>query len=89
LKLNDHPNLQLYKVDEKERQYRVWQRDPMAILIDNKKKVEQKLDYIHLNPLQEKWNLVSSPEHYQWSSAKFYESENEGVDLLTHYMDRF
>lgn len=53
-----HPNvLQYFKVDEKERFYRVWQRDPLAILMDSREKLEQKLDYIHLNPLNERWNL--------------------------------
>lgn len=89
MKLNDHSNLQLYKVDEKERQYRVWQRDPMAILLDDRKKLERTLDYIHLNPLQKKWNLVSRPEDYQYSSAKFYESGEDEFNFLTHYMERF
>ena len=46
-------------------------RDALAIELDSREKVEQKIDYIHLNPLQEHWNLVKYPEEYNWSSAKF------------------
>lgn len=67
---HNHPEmLPHFRVDELEREYRVWQKDPLAVLMDSKKKVEQKLDYIHNNPLQEKWNLVQFPEDYEWSSA--------------------
>ena len=78
-----------FKVDEKERKFRVWQRDPLAILMDGKLKLEQKIDYIHFNPLQEMWNLADSPENYRWSSAKFYETGEDEFGVLTHYMDRF
>jgi hypothetical protein len=30
-----------FKIEEKERKYRVWQRDPLAVLMDNKIKLEQ------------------------------------------------
>ncbi|MCE7039743.1 transposase [Dyadobacter sp. CY312] len=89
LKIN-HPNvLPHFKVDEKERQYRIWQRDPLAILMDTKLKVEQKINYIHNNPLHERWNLASRPEEYPWSSAEFYESGKDEFGILTHYGERF
>lgn len=72
-----------------ERNHRFWIRDPLAVLMNSKAKFEQKLNYIHLNPLQPKWNLVKQPEHYKWSSAKFYECGIDEFGILTHYMDRF
>ena len=85
-----HPQvLPYFKVDEKERMFRFWQRDPLAILMDSREKFEQKLDYIHLNPLQERWNLAENPEDYLWSSAKFYETGQDDFGFLTHYMERF
>lgn len=72
-----------------ERQHRFWQRDPLAIRMYSGKVVEQKLEYIHLNPLQEQWNLVSKPEDYKWSSAKFYESGIDDFGFIRHYSDRF
>jgi putative transposase len=57
--------------------------------MDNKKKVEQKITYVHENPLQEYWNLTDMPENYKWSSAKFYETGIDEFGFLTHYMNRF
>lgn len=76
-----------YRDDE--RNHRFWQRDPLAVLMDSKNKVEQKVNYIHLNPLQEQWNLVTKPEDYRWSSAKFYETGVDEFNILTDYRDRF
>lgn len=89
LKQNHPKVLPYFEVNEKERKYRVWQRDPLAILMDKKIKVEQKINYIHNNPLQEKWNLAKSPDEYYWSSAKFYESGIDDFGILTHYMEIF
>ncbi|MBX9853783.1 MAG: hypothetical protein K2X86_18720 [Cytophagaceae bacterium] len=57
--------------------------------MNSREKVEQKLDYIHLNPLGERWNLARHPEDYYWSSARFYETEHDDFGFLTHYMHRF
>ncbi|MEA5402410.1 hypothetical protein VB776_05765 [Arcicella sp. DC2W] len=89
LKLNHPKVLSYFEVNEKERQYRIWQRDPLAVLMNTRVKVQQKIEYIHLNPLQEKWNLTDRPENYRWSSAKFYETGEDEFGILTHYMDRF
>jgi putative transposase len=89
LKENHMRVLPYFKVDDKERSYRVWQRDPLAILMDSRTKVEQKIDYIHFNPLTERWNLADRPEHYYWSSANFYETGVDEFGFLTHYLERF
>ena len=78
-----------FQVNEKERKHRLWQRDPLAILMDSRVKVEQKINYIHTNPLQPKWNLAQYPASYPWSSANFYENKCHEFEFLTHYRDRF
>ena len=78
-----------YGVIDSERNHRFWQRDPLAVNMDSQAKMEQKLEYIHTNPLQERWNLVSHPEDYYWSSAKFYEHGLDDFGFLAHYRDRF
>ncbi len=35
--------------------------------------VQQKLDYIHSNPINKKWSLVAGMTDYVHSSARFYE----------------
>ena len=49
--------------------------------------IEQKLDYIHHNPVKGKWNLVDDFTNYQHSSTGFYElGSTSPVDIL-HYKD--
>ncbi|MEQ9101699.1 MAG: transposase [Imperialibacter sp.] len=72
-----------------DRKHRFWQRDPLAVAVTSRQMFEQKMDYIHLNPLQEKWSLALTPEDYKWSSAKFYEEGIDEFGILTHYSDRF
>ena len=78
-----------FQVNEVDRIIRIWQRDPLAVLMDSVKKVEQKIEYIHLNPLQGHWNLCKRPEDYPWSSAEFYEKGIDRFGFLTDYRDRF
>jgi hypothetical protein len=78
-----------FKVDEKERKFRIWQRDPLAVLMDSKSKFEQKLNYIHNNTLAERWNLARTPEEYYWSSAAFYETGIDNFGFISHYSERF
>jgi len=89
LKLNHPAVLTHFRVEEKERKHRIWKRDPLAILIDSKIKVEQKINYIHNNPLQEHWSLADRPEEYLWSSAEFYEKGTDRFGFLKHYAERF
>ena len=85
-----HPKvLECFSVEEKERKYRFWQRDSLAVKIDSRIMFEQKLDYLHDNPLQSHWNLAKRPEDYFYSSARFYEAGAYDFDFLTHYMERF
>lgn len=85
LKANHQRVLPYFKVENSEREYRVWQRDALAIPILSREMLEQKLEYIHLNPLQEKWQLSDYLQNYLWSSARFYEEGKDTFDLLTHY----
>ena len=50
--------------------------------------VEQKLDYIHHNPVKGKWALVEDFALYPHSSAGFYElGEHDNMAPLVHYKD--
>ncbi len=89
LKINDPALLKQFAVDEVDRTYRIWQRDPLAILMDSREKMEQKIQYIHENPLHDKWSLAQFPEDYHWSSAHFYETGNDNFGFLTHYKEEF
>ena len=50
--------------------------------------VDQKLNYIHRNPVKGKWNLASDFLEYRYSSARFYDlNEIDKRVHLTHYQD--
>ncbi|MBY0424974.1 MAG: transposase [Cytophagales bacterium] len=86
----NHPLvLELFKSEKADREYQFWQRDSLSVLVTSREMLEQKLEYIHLNPLNEKWNLAKRPEDYPWSSASFYETGLDEFGFLTHYKERF
>jgi len=81
-----HPNVLAYfKVDLKDRTYQFWQRNPLSVYCYDNKILEQKLDYIHNNPIQEKWNLAKLPEEYFYSSAGFYIKNTDNFAFITDY----
>lgn len=59
--------LRYYRAAYKPNEYQVWQEGshPQAMVSD--KIMEQKLEYLHNNPV--KRGLVTSPEHWRYSSA--------------------
>ncbi|WPP53428.1 REP-associated tyrosine transposase [Catalinimonas niigatensis] len=50
----------------------------------NEKMIEQKMSYIHRNPVSGKWSLVEDFAEYPHSSASYYELDREN-DYITHY----
>ena len=85
----NHPQVLPYFTEQTtERSHRFWQRDPLAVLLDSKQKMEQKLDYLHLNPLHERWKLADAPENYRWSSAGYYLTGKDDFGILTDYRER-
>lgn len=76
--------LQDFYIGTKEKQYELWQRDPLAIPIYSRSVILQKLDYIHKNPVMDKWHLSAIPEEYRYSSAGYYAAGIDEFDILTH-----
>jgi putative transposase len=60
------------KHDSRITTYKFWQEDNHAIIMDpmNTEMLQQKMDYIHHNPVKEGW--VQYPHEYVYSSAKNY-----------------
>ncbi len=81
--LTYHPEeLVLYKSTQKDRIYHFWERNSYSSRMYNRKVLEQKLDYIHLNSV--KANLSDTPESYWYSSARFY-MEKDDFGFLSRY----
>ena len=49
--------------------------------------IDQKLEYIHANPCHEVWNLVKEEYEYKHSSAKYYQTGEQGVYIITNYAE--
>lgn len=73
-----------FLVDAADRKYQLWERRPFSIEILRMPFFNQKLDYIHHNPLQAKWELAERPQDYKYSSAAFYILNNERWSFLTN-----
>ena len=81
---NNAADLGNYKSTQTDREYQFWERRPYKSTMYNREVLEEKLDYIHNNPVKKGlWDL---PEDYAFSSAGYYISNNENK-LITHYME--
>jgi putative transposase len=56
--------------NSKEQKYQLWRNDNHPIQLLKSKTIEQKLNYIHANPVKE--GIVSKPEDYIYCSAQDY-----------------
>jgi putative transposase len=52
--------------------YKVWEDGYLPKSVVTPAFLEQKVTYIHNNPVQPHWQLADVPEHYAWSSARYY-----------------
>jgi REP element-mobilizing transposase RayT len=95
LKANNTIELKKYEVNDSDRTYQFWERNPLSIEIYSREVAEQKLRYIHNNPYQEKWNFMIAGEDacnggiYKYSSEEFYNTNHDEMNVLTHYLDYF
>ena len=91
-KLNKHNLLNQLRegVQENEmkkgKQHQVFKLSFNAKVCFDEKMIEQKLDYIHHNPVSGKWSLVDDYVKYKHSSAVYYEL-NFKNKYITHYKD--
>jgi REP element-mobilizing transposase RayT len=56
--------------------YKIFTNRYDSLIIQNRKFFLEKLNYIHKNPCQEKWQLADCSENYKYSSASNYTSNN-------------
>ena len=80
----NHPDiLAQLKVNSKDRKYQLWKRNALSVELISDKVYQQKLDYIHYNPINA--GLCNLPEEYRYSSASFYELNKTEWRFLTHF----
>lgn len=59
-----------------DQKYQIWQPSFYDFNVYSEKKLREKLDYIHWNPVRA--TLCKRPEDWQWSSYSFYEFGKQG-----------
>ena len=83
LRNEQSPILQELMVNAKDRKHQVWERDSLSVPLWTPEVFEQKLEYIHKNPV--KAGLCKFPEDYKYSSARFYEKNEKDWVFLSHH----
>ena len=79
----DSPLLDDLFVGAKDRRYQLWERNSLSIPLWSAGVFEQKLSYIHSNPV--KAGLCQYQEDYKYSSAEFYDKNINRWDFLVHH----
>ena len=58
----------------------VWTHENHAIEVFSNEFIEEKVTYIHTNPVRS--GIVQNPEEYIYSSAKYYSGEESLLDII-------
>ena len=74
-------------VGAKDRKYQFCERNPLSVPLYSQKVVEQKINYIHGNPIKPKWNFAAEPQDYKYSSAGFYYTGKDEFGFLENYLE--
>jgi putative transposase len=65
--------------NQKNKKYQVWRQDNHPIELYTNEVIDQKLEYIHNNPVEE--GIVENPEDYFYSSARNYARLNIVMEI--------
>jgi len=84
LSKSDATYLNEFKVNKYDRKYQFWKREALSIELISPAVSDQKLEYIHNNPVIA--GLCNFPEEYLYSSAEFYHSGTDRFGIITHYI---
>ncbi len=85
LEIESPDALAQFKVNKYDREYQLWKRRPLSVELFTPEVFDQKLNYIHYNPVRA--GLCKYPEEYHYSSAKFYQTGVDDFGLLSHYSE--
>ena len=83
--LGNEDRLENYIVYKPDRQHNFWKRNSLSVELYTPSVYQQKLNYIHLNPVRS--GICTSPAEYYYSSAKFYQEQDKTFSFLSHYQD--
>lgn len=81
LKQVSNPAFEELRVNATDRKYQFWERNSLCMQLWSNKLFNQKLNYIHMNPVRA--GLCIHPEDYHYSSASFYINNKTPWEFLT------
>lgn len=84
LTVNNPKVLNYFKVKSITRRYQFGMRDSLPINLYSPKDIEQKIDYIHNNPVVSNPPLAKFANEYQFLSSNFYENGVDEFNFLSH-----
>jgi REP element-mobilizing transposase RayT len=64
------------------KEFQLWKQDYHPIELDTAEKMQQRLDYLHENPVRS--GLVWEPWHFKYSSAIDYYTNEKGLITIEH-----
>jgi hypothetical protein len=67
------------KKNSNNKSHQFWQQDNHPIELSTNGMIDQRLHYIHMNPVKER--IIDEPEHYVYSSAKDYSGGKGLIDV--------
>lgn len=83
-KENNEEFLNIFKEEKKkfktDREFQFWQEGFYPKEILNDEELKQKIEYIHYNPVKKSY--CSEAKEWKYSSAKFYESGEDGIIFI-------
>ena len=77
--------LSQFLVNAKDRQYQIWERNPLSVDLWSEEVMIQKIRYIHENPVRK--GMCICPQDYKYSSALLYHTGIDNWGFLTHIRD--
>lgn len=83
LQKNNPALLERFHVNAKDRSFQFWERNSLTVDLFSPIVLNQKLDYIHNNPV--KAGICDLPENYYYSSASYYRSGVDHFNMLSHF----
>ena len=67
--------LETYQSSASNKTHEFWQPDSQAFPLYQRTTINQKINYIHNNPVSGKWQLAATADAYRFSSANYYHHE--------------
>lgn len=83
LRNNNASLLEQFRTNARDRKYQIWERNALSIPLRTESVVEQKLNYIHENPVRAR--ICEDITGYKYSSAGYYETGDDTFGFITHY----